>query len=540
MLRRLGHTWIRHATAALIYALSYLVVRHFSFSHWSPLASLRLGCVLLVPRRYWLALLIGETLPLVYSSYLCIIHIFGVTLAEGWKWLLAASTPPIALAMMVVYPMRNYLPGRNKATMEGMGLLLCCIFAMAALTAGVDGAVYALEPNGSTTPWFAEVGDYFLGTFLGAVAFVPLVLAAYETRSTFRLSDMVQWVTKGVPLIAVVALMVWAGRDTSSMVWRQVLQVGLFMPLAVYALMFGWGGAAMSGALVSVGLILIMPAEQDTATLLAQALVAFAMATFLMLGVQMQRALVVANEALNESQESLRQSRHELLINESKMRRVAEQLERVYGEFRSTHMALFNRVAPYVRDTSDAHGVLNEIGRQLRQLSEGMWPREWILTRGSPNAFLLKGPVAQALRESGVDYQCDYMGALSHLSTELRMALYRLACESVVHLVTAEDSPCTRIAVFIEAGSAGEDKAWVTLKLTGSRDRDVTVPTADRARLRDRLLSRLGAVGMSVPEMAQRARLYGGEVGIDYVDNTISMQIYLQNAFTRSGLKTAA
>jgi two-component system, NarL family, sensor histidine kinase FusK len=543
MLRWLGHTWIRHATAALIYALSYLIVRHFSFSHWSPLASLRLGCVLLVPRRYWPALLIGETLPLVYSSYMCLVDIFGVPLADGWKWLLAASTPPIALAMMVVYPMRNYLPGRNKAAVEGMGLLLCCIFAMAALTAVVDGGVYALEPNGATTPWLAEVGDYFLGTFLGAVAFVPMVLAAYEARSTFRLSNIVQWVVKGAPLIAVVALMAWAGREAHSMMWRQAMQVGLFVPLAAYALMFGWRGAAMSGAVISVGLITIMPVEQDAATLLAQALMVFAMATFLMLGVRtslMQRALMVASEALNESQESLQQSRRELLINESKMRRVAEHLERVYSEFRLTHMALFNRVAPHVRDTSDAYGLLNEIGKQLRQLSEGMWPRDWILTRGSPNAFLIKGPVAQALRESGVDYQCDYTGALSHLSTELRMALYRLTCESVIHLVTAEESPCTRVSVFIEAGSVGGEKTWVTLKLTGVRDRDAAVSAVDRARLQDRLLSRLGAVGMSVPEMAKRARLYGGDVGIEYAENTVSMQIYLQNAFTRSGFKTAA
>src|SRR5215471_14025461 len=73
------HAWIRHLLVAALYAVGYVLLRSVSVSNWNLPAGLRLVCLLLVPYRYWPALIVGEAIPVGYQALDCQ-HLFG------WTW----------------------------------------------------------------------------------------------------------------------------------------------------------------------------------------------------------------------------------------------------------------------------------------------------------------------------------------------------------------------------------------------------------------------------------------------------------------------
>src|SRR5690348_13930663 len=96
MLKRIGdYIWLKHIALAVCYAVGYSLLREFSFSHWVMFAGFRLCLLILVPYRYWPALVVGEMVPLAYLSFNCLEQF-------GWMWSAAVMVPPIALAMPVV------------------------------------------------------------------------------------------------------------------------------------------------------------------------------------------------------------------------------------------------------------------------------------------------------------------------------------------------------------------------------------------------------------------------------------------------------
>lgn len=63
---------LRHVAAAVLYAVGYGLFRAVSFSHWMPIAGFRLVVLLLMPYRYWPALVLGEIVPLGYVAAECV------------------------------------------------------------------------------------------------------------------------------------------------------------------------------------------------------------------------------------------------------------------------------------------------------------------------------------------------------------------------------------------------------------------------------------------------------------------------------------
>jgi len=62
--------WWRHLLVAVGYAAVYALLRSVSVSNWNLPASLRLAALLLVPMRYWPALVLGEAMPVAYQAWL--------------------------------------------------------------------------------------------------------------------------------------------------------------------------------------------------------------------------------------------------------------------------------------------------------------------------------------------------------------------------------------------------------------------------------------------------------------------------------------
>ena len=77
------HAKLRQIGVVVAYAVGFSLLKEISVSHWNLIAGLRLLCLLVVPYRYWPAMIIGETdgtLKLIFdpeTHKLLGVHIIG-------------------------------------------------------------------------------------------------------------------------------------------------------------------------------------------------------------------------------------------------------------------------------------------------------------------------------------------------------------------------------------------------------------------------------------------------------------------------------
>ncbi|WP_266159379.1 MASE1 domain-containing protein [Dyella silvatica] len=492
---------LRYVAMASAYAIAYVALRSVSFSHWSLLAGLRIGCLLLLPRRYWAALLVGEAVPLVYFNLQCLQQF-------GLAWTVAASVPPLLLAMPFVVWLRDALPGAQRATAQHMSGLLLCSFSASALTAVVDAWVYSFVPPSPTeikVPLEEAASQYFLGTYLGILVLVPLLLCVFDAltqtkRETWLklLSAHARVVGEAVALSLSMIVISISAIAAHSEFWLQLAQIVLFIPVVVFALRRGWSGAAFAGAVASCCIVWIMPEHSDRATLLAETAMALAMTTLLMLGAR----TTVMRRSLHEDWRNLRIARQELFLNELRIRRNIQDLDAVRAKLNLTHGQVMSRLRYCLPgDEELAYRSQLQVAEKDLDLVVGrLAPTEWD-SMGHPNA-LWDGPIAQAVRSFGITYEVEPGGQMSLLAPDIRVALYRLACEMVTYVLT--EAPSSRLV--LRTYTKSERGIWsVDLDIEGAGS---TMLPLGRASV----LSSLGSAGLSEEDMRNRASLYKGSL----------------------------
>ncbi|TCV92077.1 MASE1 protein [Luteibacter rhizovicinus] len=286
-------SWARMAAVAAAYAACYELARYFSFSHWILPAGLRLACLFLVPRRFWPALAIGETLPVVESAAL---HIpdFGV------PWAFVASIPLIVVCMPIVAKIKQQADLYRDNGDLNMAMILAatvvCALLTAVLTCAALMVALATAPPGAwpeiaVVPYFFA---YLLGAYLGALTLTPTVLALREraaryervTWSLVRTSPLAIEVVLGVTpaLLAMAAL-----ASTSDGIMLQICRMAMVMPVLVLTLRHGWHGGAVAGMLASIAMASTSTVLLDPAMIHAQVVLAFAISGALMVGVPITR-----------------------------------------------------------------------------------------------------------------------------------------------------------------------------------------------------------------------------------------------------------
>src|SRR5579875_862928 len=120
---------------AVGYALAYLVVRPFSDAHWTLTSGLRVACLILLPYRFWPALVIGEFFPLAWWNY-------KVGMDHGWIWMLLASVPPIAVGMPIVWWCRKRLALFPSHRLINISALLQCLVLLSLVWSLVSYPLY--------------------------------------------------------------------------------------------------------------------------------------------------------------------------------------------------------------------------------------------------------------------------------------------------------------------------------------------------------------------------------------------------------------
>jgi glucose-6-phosphate-specific signal transduction histidine kinase len=280
------------AAIAAAYAACYELTRHFSFSHWILPAGLRLACALLVPRRFWPALLLGEALPVIESAALCVPSF-------GMLWGAVASLPLIAPCLVMVSVMQRrttlYRPGGEI----NMPMILVATVGAALITAVLTDAALVVALLGSPGSWpeidpAAYFLAYFLGAYLGALTLTPILLALRErfdraegtTFSAVRASPLLREILCGAaPVLLALALLAQSTEGGLS----QGFRLAMAAPVVIVTARHGWHGAAVTGMLASIAMATTASTLMDAPMIRAQVVLSLTISGALLAGARMAR-----------------------------------------------------------------------------------------------------------------------------------------------------------------------------------------------------------------------------------------------------------
>ncbi|WP_430390028.1 hypothetical protein [Dyella sp. 20L07] len=489
----------RHAAIAVAYGIIYSLLKSLGFAHFVPLAGFKLAVVLLTPRRYWPALLVSETALLAYGLADCIEQ-------YGWLFYFGAVFPPIALLMPIVLLCRTSMGGLTYPYFR-LSSVLSCVLASSFVLVLDALLVASLIPNAvdlGRKPIEQLVADYFLGTYTGIVAVLPLLLtAAMEWHQERSFSAMLEnnrnlLIAASAAALAVTAEVLMLNYASNVML-SFAGQAVLFIPAAYFSLKWGWKGAAIMGAIASFGIASLMPVKFDVGTLSSQSMMALFVTTFIVLGVQTTKL----KRALSISDGHLRKARLEQHLYEVKLQRSSYELSFVNVELARAHRHLLLHLGyTHNRGEVDTHkDTLTKTTFRLTELANAIAPA---MGASHPRAFT-EGPISRLLDELGIQYQPNINGQLSALSKSSVALLYRLACEAVAFLLKEHPSEKLVLATHTET-----IQGKLTIRLTAlSSGQRVPAPSAE-------LVTKvLGTYDLGLEELRTRAQLFQGDVVLD-------------------------
>lgn len=528
--------WGRHLAIVAAYACGYVLLREVSVSHWNLPAGLRVACLLLLPYRYWPALIVGELIPVGEHAWHCRDDF-------GWRWSLLAAIPPILPLSLVVAWAKRQARLLLGARQINVAMLLGVILAGAVLTAAGNAATLAavrLPPDGTSLSITSQiVFGYFLGNYLGAIAIAPTAIAIYLafSRSGRPMRSASRWygllsrdclIGVLLPLFVLVGLVLSSQGDN-----MQVFRIAMFLPVAWLTSRYGWQGAAVGGTLASFAVTMTSTMVRDPGVIQAQALMAFAVTTLLLLGSRIAHQAHTATSNQLDTLRGFQLAQQGLYLEELRMRQAADALEHIGQSIRDNHNRLLDRLR-HVLPANEEHLYSRHVvlaQHEMHRLANALHPRGW-RERGVP-ATLREGPFAQAIHLAGATYQCDLSGrGLSQLAPDVHLTLYRLACEVLVYVLAR--APMQHVHLQLRGGFTG-GRRWVVMRVsgkpaTGDTDRrSESFPRQDDASWKQ-AMTLLGASGLGMSTIRDRAHIYGGDVHVRDLQRGLSVTLLLHDS----------
>ena len=286
--RKVSHwmRWGQYVAVAAAYEAVYEIVYHVSYESFLLTTGLRLACMLLLPQRFWLALALGEAVPLVENALFCA-HTFGI------PWAILASVPTVVLWWPVLASIRRRGALTDARGRVRMPVILGATLAVSVITATIMTASLVTALMHAPGRWSEDPLRYFaawlLGAYLGALTLTPVLLALHERHRTVAhlplsarvvwrsplLRDAVGWAMPALTLITVLASAMPMGGA------QQLVRLGLLWPVVGLAWRHGWHGAALGGMGASIALAATAPDAMDTQTMEVQLVLAIALTTTL-------------------------------------------------------------------------------------------------------------------------------------------------------------------------------------------------------------------------------------------------------------------
>ncbi|MEO8999766.1 MAG: MASE1 domain-containing protein [Rhodanobacter sp.] len=519
------NVWLRHGAVALCYALGYVLLRQVSWSHWVLFAGYRLSVLLLVPYRYWPALVVGEIGPMAYVSFSCL-ETFG------WLWSSIMLVPPIALAMPVVKACRDHLSMIPAHGPVRIGVVLMCTLAVSGLWTLANVVALSVAKIPSNVPpinYGVETARWVIGNYLGILTLVPLVLMVWEGRAKRGASwrATIEYalrtrlaIESAVFVVPALALLVWIGLDASEEGSRQVARMLMFLPVVWLALRHGWDGAAVGGTVASIAVVVTMPELNDTSTLQAEVFVAFAATSMLLFGSRIAQLHQLKRQGSEPASKSLDLARRVQAQCEEQLRQTSLGIELISETVQATEEMMFERLRqfrPQV-DSREFRRRTTVTREQLFQLADSLNPVT--LREHGLAAALRHGGIARALNSHRIGYWCQTRGGINQLSNSIQLAIHRLVCEGITHLCAAHS--VGDLTVQLRSGQhAG--RRWVVVRIDALFSEDTGLQVRGGP-----LLHRLAATGLGIDAIKDRAALYEGTIKVHTTAHgeCISMMVY--------------
>lgn len=512
------------------YALAFAGIHSLTSApaHWHLYAGLQVICLLLVPYRYWGALLIGEAIPNAYEAWQCL-DSFGST------WVAVRTIPEILFTMPIVWWGRtrlNVFPTKHLVNIKS--LLACILFASIVLstysyalisTLHITSGPYRLGPK------LAAI--YLVGNYAGLLTLVPwaLIIRLDYRKGHFQERLKQIWSSKllvdalGIAM-PVIALMAWVA-STSDQTQATLIEMAMFIPASWLTVKHGWRAAALAGTLVIICNGLLQPDLPTTSNVVEiTAALCLAVSGLYALGARVTAQNLRDERERVAAQEVQQMAKQNLLLSERRMRRAAERLEYVAG---SLHVAN-SRVIEHVRrivPSIESHAYYKQAAiahEQVYSLAESLHPAAW-RDRGIPAA--LNETIGRALDEAGMAYSCE-IGGRGFMSLEpgVLTAIYRTACEAVVYV--ASDLTCNRVKLCVRAALTN-GRRWAVVRVEGILDENAVANAVYFTEHRRDLAMKLGTNLVSIGEMRAHTQVFDGELHVRSTDRRVIVTALLHS-----------
>jgi two-component system, NarL family, sensor histidine kinase FusK len=501
--------WLRQAAVFALYTVAYELLRPYSNGIWTITCGLRLSCLLLLPYRYWPALVCAEIAPLIYNNE-PYVGKFGLA------WTVLNSIPAILYVMPVVWWCREKLAlYPNKRHTNVNILLLCAVLASAVwvvTTFAVMATVHG-TPSLSVRGYWLEVVQIFLGRYAGILTILPLALAFKLQRPASLSARLAQWARSRLTLETVVlllptlAVLAWLNHRATPDA-QLVIRMAMFLPVAWLTMKSGWRAAAIGIAAVMVCNFLSLESRPGALYVAGiQAFIAFSSTCLFVLGAHISAQNAAEEQERLNAQAAVKLAQQGLYLCEVRMRQTAQALELLSGTVQLTQTRLLNRfkhMLPML-EGQNYYRQAATTQSQMYRLAESMHPMAW-RERGLPAA--LRETIGRVLDEAGLAYRFELNGrGLSQLSPGIHAAIYRLACEAVVYV--SEQRHCSTILMSLRGGLTCQQR-WAVLRVEGIVDaQDVDEPS-HKTYESQQLASKLGVLGLDLQAMKDHVHLYGG------------------------------
>ena len=508
-----GSGWLAQIGICIGYALAFVGIHSITSApaHWHLYAGLQVISLLMVPYRYWGALLVGEAIPNAYEAWQCLGD-FGPT------WVAIRMIPEILFTMPIVWWCRsklNIFPTKHLVNIKT--LLGCILFVSVALSAYSYALISTLHITSGPFRLGPQLaGIYLVGNYGGLLTLVPwaLIVRLDYRKGNFKERLKHIWSNKlladalGIAL-PVIAFMAWFAAK-SDLTQATLIEMAMFVPAAWLTVKHGWRAAALAGTLVIICNGLLQPDLPTTSSVVEiTAALCLAVSGLYALGAKVT-AWNLRDERERAAAEEIQQmARQHLMLSERRMRQAAERLEFVAGSLHITNgqvLEHMRRILPNIESHSFyKRAVLAH--EQVYKLAESLHPSAW-RDRGLPAA--LNETLARALDEAGVAYSCEIDGrGFMFLESGVHSAIYRTACEAIVHVTS--NLSCSRVKLTVRAGETNR-RRWVVVRVEGYLDANEVANAVYFAESRRDLATKLGANLTSIDEMRIHAQAFGGEL----------------------------
>ena len=520
---RHGSSMLRQAAVLAGYLALYTLIRPLSDAHWELTAGLRLGLLLVMPYRYWLALALGDTVTNGYQAYLYAPR-FGV------PWAVVTGLPMIAFAMPVVWLCKEKLALFPSRRLVNFQALLLCALLVSIIWSLVNYAAVAVVNHADIEITPMLWAYFFVGCYVALLTIVPWVVIA---KLDYRRGNLLKFLrgslaleTAGL-LLPTLLLLSWLaihGKED-----KPTYCLFMFMPVAWLTLKHGWRAAVLGGTCVVACICILMNYDTpDPMVLQVQALIAFAITCLIATGARISAMHQREQQEGMDAKQALRLARQSLYVGEMRLRQASETLEDVSSELQLTQNRLLDRFRTLLpaNESQLYSRQAASLREKVQQIAAVMHPIAW---RRKDLPAALGQHIGDALQEAGIRYSYQIKGrgfGFGMHSSELHTTIYRLACECVVYVCT--HMRCSQLRLSLR-GVELADRRLVVLRVEGALGGWASDDTASAENPRGRLAHKLGATRLELTELKDHASLFNGKLHSRIKGDRLRLTFLLQD-----------